>query len=162
DLLIYGVEFNQILQTEHQTILLGCRFQTGHFSAQDQLNPTFSALDPYFAPPNHDMNEGFQRITGYAYYTAILPLDLYLTGGLAYDDTTYPRNFQDVPVSSGQSSRSQIGPKASLVWSPVPEFTIRSAYAKSLGGVSIDESFRLEPVQLAGFTQTFRNVMPVA
>jgi hypothetical protein len=38
--------------------------------------------------------------------------------------------------------------------------TVRGIYAQSLGGASFDQSFRLEPVQLTGFDQTFRSIIP--
>ena len=37
--------------------------------------------------------------------------------------------------------------------------TFRGAYAEGLGGVTFDESVRLEPVQLAGFNQSYRTVI---
>src|SRR5207248_1669510 len=38
--------------------------------------------------------------------------------------------------------------------------TLRGMYAWTLSGASFDESFRLEPAQLAGFPQSFRAVIP--
>jgi outer membrane receptor protein involved in Fe transport len=99
-------------------------------------------------------------LTGYGYLT-VEPLEkLWLTGGLAYDDITFPRNFRQPPISSGEDHRSQLGPKAAVVWNPLREATLRGAYSRSLGGVSLDESFRLEPTQLAGFPQAFRSLIP--
>jgi outer membrane receptor protein involved in Fe transport len=64
-----------------------------------------------------------------------------------------------VPVTAGEDERDLLSPKASLVWSIVPAVTLRAAYSQSLGGVSFDESFRLEPTQLAGFNQSFRTII---
>jgi hypothetical protein len=50
-------------------------------------------------------------------------------------------------------------PKLGLVWSPTREVTFRAAYGQALGGVSFDESFRLEPTQIAGFNQAFRSII---
>jgi hypothetical protein len=36
---------------------------------------------------------------------------------------------------------------------------LRGVYTRSLGGVSLDESYRLEPTQLAGFPQAFRSLI---
>jgi hypothetical protein len=36
---------------------------------------------------------------------------------------------------------------------------VRGVYTRSLGGVSIDESYRLEPTELAGFPQAFRSLI---
>ena len=41
----------------------------------------------------------------------------------------------------------------------MPLFTLRGAYTRSLGGVSEDESYRLEQTQVAGFPQTFRSLI---
>src|SRR5262249_30816350 len=102
---------------------------------------------------------GFERITGYGYLT-VRPLErLWLTGGFAYDHETFPRNFRAPPVTPGEETESQLGPKAALVWSPISEATVRGVYTRSLGGVSLDESYRLEPTQLAGFPQAFRSLI---
>ena len=37
---------------------------------------------------------------------------------------------------------------------------LRAAYSQSLGGAFFDQSVRLEPVQLAGFNQAFRSLVP--
>ena len=37
--------------------------------------------------------------------------------------------------------------------------TLRGIYTRSLGGVSLDESYRLEPTELAGFPQAFRSLI---
>jgi hypothetical protein len=84
---------------------------------------------------------------------------VWLTGGFAYEDMTFPSNFRHPPISPGEDHRSQLGPKAALVWELAPQAALRGIYAKSLGGVSLDESYRLEPTQLAGFPQAFRSVI---
>src|SRR5262249_15979918 len=104
--------------------------------------------------------EDFKRATGYAYYT-IEPLDaFFITGGLSYDSVEYPENFRAPPISPGTQSEDLLGPKAALVYSPSKWVTLRGIYARSLGGVSLDQSYRLEPTQLAGFVQTFRSIIP--
>ncbi len=106
------------------------------------------------------MTEGFNRYTSYGYLT-VEPLEhFWLTGGAAYDDITYPDNFRNPPLSPGEAHTYQLGPKAGLVWSPVSLLTVRGAYTRSLGGVSEDESYRLEQTQVAGFPQTFRSLIP--
>ena len=84
---------------------------------------------------------------------------LKLTGGVTVDTEKFPYYFRNPPVTSGEDNRTQIGPKAALVWSPVPEATLRGFYTRSLGGVSLDESYRLEPTELAGFPQAFRSLI---
>src|SRR6185295_9164789 len=58
-----------------------------------------------------------------------------------------------------EDRRSQGGSKAAIVRSPLQEATMRGIYTRSLGGVSLDESYRLEPTQLAGFPQAFRTLI---
>jgi hypothetical protein len=46
------------------------------------------------------------------------------------------------------------------MWSPWKETNLRFAYSRSLGGVFFDQSVRLEPVQVEGFTTAFRSLIP--
>jgi ferric-dicitrate binding protein FerR (iron transport regulator)/outer membrane receptor protein involved in Fe transport len=157
---IYGGELNQIAQWDNVTLVAGGRFQTGTFNTQNQMNNP-GALAPLFnSPPASGSVDGdFYRATGYGYLTVEPVENLWLTAGLAYDEVEYPSNFRAPPVSSGQKTTSQLGPKGGLVWSPTPRVTLRAFYAQSLGGVSLDESYRLEPTQLAGFPQAFRSLI---
>jgi hypothetical protein len=159
---IYTVELNQIFQWDWATLSAGSRYQSGNFTASSLLyNPPPDTASFFNNPPSDVSSEdGFHRITGYGYLT-VEPLDrLWLTGGLAYDDMTYPRNYRLPPISPGTDHASQLGPKAALVWNPTASATFRGIYTKSLGGVSIDESYRLEPTELAGFPQAFRSLIP--
>jgi hypothetical protein len=152
---IYLAELNQIFQWNRVTLSLGGRWQGGSFQTQAQFaNSPLPLTSNPFA-----QIEGFNRLTGYGYLT-VEPLDrLWLTGGAAYDDITYPDNFRNPPLSPGEAHTYQLGPKAGLVWNPVPLLTLRGAYTRSLGGVSADESYRLEQTQVAGFPQTFRSLI---
>jgi len=158
---IYTAEINQIFQLHWLTLSAGARYQSGTFDTTAQLfNP--ARLINFFdqrATNAIATHEDFERVTGYGYLT-VTPIErLWLTAGLSYDDITYPANFRQPPISSGQDHRNQLGPKASLVWQPVPQATVRGMFTRSLGGVSLDESYRLEPTQLAGFPQAFRSLI---
>ena len=156
---IYTGELNQIFEWERVTLSLGARFQSGTFDTSvGMTNPP--GLAPLFhGPLNTSSSDPMQRATGYGYLT-VEPIDrLWLIGGLAYDDLTYPRNFRYPPTASGSDNTSDLGPKAALVWQPLTAVTLRGAYSRSLGGVSLDESYRLEPTQLAGFPQVFRSLI---
>jgi hypothetical protein len=106
------------------------------------------------------LDEDFARGSAYVYQTWKIPPGLRLTGGWTYEHLTYPGNFRAPPLTAGQESRERFNPKASLVWEPWTNVVARAAYARSLGGVSLDETFRLEPTQLAGFSQDFRSLLP--
>jgi Tfp pilus assembly protein PilF len=160
-LVIYTAELNQILRWNRVTISAGARYQNGGFDTTSQLNNPGQLAFFFGQAATNAMSssDDFERITGYGYLT-VEPLDkIWLTGGLAYEDITYPLNFRHPPISSGEEHRSQLGPKAALVWELTPQATLRGAYSKSLGGVSLDESYRLEPTSLAGFPQSFRSLI---
>ena len=154
---IYTVELNQIAQSERHALLLGGRFQTGDFRTRNSL--TNAASPTFFPPIDNQVDADFRRISAYAYYTLAVWHPLLLTAGLAYDQVTFPQNHRQVPIQTGSSTRERLNPKAALVWSPAPEVTVRGVYTRSLGGVSFDESYRLEPTQLAGFSQSFRTLL---
>jgi tetratricopeptide (TPR) repeat protein len=159
---IYLAELNQIFEWDRVTLSLGGRWQGGSFQTQAQFSNPPSGFPGWFNDPvaQASLDEGFNRYTGYGYLT-VEPLEhLWLTGGAAYDDITYPANFRNPPLSPGEAHTCQLGPKAGLVWSPVSLLTVRGAYTRSLGGVSEDENYRLEQTQVAGFPQTFRSLIP--
>jgi Tfp pilus assembly protein PilF len=158
---IYLAELNQLFQWNRVTLSLGGRWQGGSFQTQAQFANPPPGLASLFNNPvaQASLDEGFNRLTGYGYLT-VEPFDrLWLIGGAAYDDMTYPDNFRNPPLSSGEAHTYQLGPKAGLVWNPVSLLTLRGAYTRSLGGVSEDESYRLEQTQVAGFPQTFRSLI---
>jgi cytochrome c-type biogenesis protein CcmH/NrfG len=157
---IYSAEVNQICEWDRVTLSAGARYQAGKFQTQDFLqNPT--GLGILFGTPvaAGSTDENFDRVTGYGYLTVKPVEHLLLTGGFAYDEATFPDNYRQPPVTPGEDSRSQLGPKAALVWSPVSQATLRAVYTRSLGGISLDESYRLEPTELAGFPQAFRSLI---
>jgi Tfp pilus assembly protein PilF len=151
---IYSGEVNQICEWDRVTLSAGVRYQNGTFRTQDHLDPT-----SFGTSSSDSARATFDRFCGYSYLT-VQPLDrMWLTAGLASDQVQYPDNFRNPPVASGEDTRRQLGPKAALVWNPVPAVTVRGDYTHSLGGVSLDESYRLEPTQLAGFPQAFRSLI---
>jgi len=164
---MYGTEVNQIFQSEKQILLAGGRFQTGNLDAKDRIDSPVDANglpDPFLAslftnPPVH-IDEDFERYSVYGYYTLKPVPELLLTAGISYDHLEFPDNFRFAPINAGSTSRNLLAPKGALVWSPGPAVTLRGAYSEGLGGVTIDDSYRLEPTQLGGFNQTFRSVVP--
>ena len=152
-------ELNQVFQNDRHTLLFGGRYQRGSIRAINQLrySPAPNALLP---PVDDSIDEDFERRTAYAYYSLKLIEPLVLLGGITYDDLRYPQNFRDPPITPGEAEREQIGPKAAVTWTPAKSVTLRGAYSRSLSGVMDDQSFRLEPTQLAGFVQTYRTIIP--
>src|SRR5690606_907215 len=101
----------------------------------------------------------FQRTSVYGYHSWQILDPLLLVGGLSYDRIELPRNWNAPPVSDRQTTKDQVSPKAGLVWTPGKNTTIRAAYTRSLSGASLDQSFRIEPSQVAGLNQSFRSLM---
>ena len=104
----------------------------------------------------------FERITGYGYYYWRVLEPLQLTAGVSYDYLRFPVNFRSSPISTGEDSKDQVSPKAGFTWTPARDTAVRFAYTRSLGGVSFDQSVRLEPSQVAGFNQAYRSLIPEA
>ena len=160
ELEIYTAELNQIFRQGRHTLVLGGRVQSGDIQTHSLLTNPGSNTNLFHVPAaDTRIDEDYFRSSAYAYYTVELPTHLTLTAGVACDNVRMPSNFRAQPVSGGETTRDQISPKAALVWNPAAPVTLRGVYAKSLGGVSLDESFRLEPTQLAGFPQSFRNII---
>ena len=161
DLTIYSGELQQIWQTPEHNTILGTRFQYGNFDI-DNVQDSPSSF-PFFFPPNaiqQDFSPLFRRISAYGYHQWQILDPLQLIGGVAYDRLTYPENFQTIPVSGGTKTEHQISPKAGFIWTPLDNSTIRFAYTRSLGGASLDQSYQLEPSQVAGFIQSYRSIIP--
>ena len=164
---------NQICEWDRFTLSAGkSRYQNGSFQTQDQFNPPASLTAPIIVPPGFPpipplananyadaSDDRFERVVEYGYAT-VEPLDhIWLTGGAAFDRVRYPDDFRSPPIHSGENITSQLGPKAAFLWNPIPQLALRGAYTRSLGGVSLDESYRLEPTQLNGFPQAFRSLI---
>jgi outer membrane receptor protein involved in Fe transport len=79
---------------------------------------------------------------------------------LSYDKLQFPANFRFAPLSTQQAHKDQLSPKGGIVWTPAKHTTLRFGYSQSIGGVGFDQSFRLEPTQIAGFNQSFRSLIP--
>lgn len=171
-LVIWSGELQQIWEREKQTFVMGARYQYGTFDTQSALGPatptylsslTQTSFLAYAAPPNsQNVSPSFERFTGYGYYYWQVFDPLLLNAGLSYDYLEFPQNFRSPPISGNEQWEGQLSPKAGFTWTPRPDTTVRFAYTRSLGGVSFDQSVRLEPSQVAGFNQAFRSLIPEA
>ena len=152
DLVAYSGEIQQIFQSARQTLVLGGRFQSGDIDTHVSIQR--------FLPVHQDISPDLNRFSGYGYYSLHLIDPLQLTAGLAYDYLDYPVNNEIAPVSTAQTHRDQMSPKAGFRWTPLENTTVRGAYTRSLGGVFYDTSVRLEPTEIDGFNQAFRSIIP--
>ncbi len=148
----YSAEAQQIFQSESQTLVFGVRYQTGtiddHSFVDDQL------------PVGQDISPDLTRLTGYGYYSYQVANPLLLTAGISYDRLQYPQNDELPPLSTMETTKDQVSPKAGFRWTPLTNTTFRGAWTRSLGGVFYDTSVRLEPTEIAGFNQAFRSMIP--
>ena len=160
DFVTYTAEFQQILTFDSDTVVFGSRAQDGEFDTSSSLQN----LDPNIAPiysnslAQQNFNVGLQRINVYAYDTWHIAPWLSLTGGVTYDDLLYPENFRTPPINGAQQRLDKVSPKAGLILQPAKGTTFRAAYAQAISGASFDESVRLEPTEVAGFTQAYRTI----
>ena len=153
--ILYSTDAQQILESEHHSLVFGGRLQVGRFDPTVDLTRDFSGLVA------HQAGRGdFARGSTYGYYTWRPLVSLNLIGGLAYDTIRFPENTDFVPISLSERSRSQISPKVGILLTPWDRGLIRGTFTRSLGGLFFDNSIRIEPTQVAGFNQAFRSLIP--
>ncbi len=162
DFSFYHAELNQIVQSVRSTLVGGVRYQVGEFETRNRLDlvpgSSFGLLFPTPAA-NSSFIDQFERVSGYVYFTRAFWDQLYLTGGVSYDRMRYPANHRMPPIAGAESEEDQVSPKASLVWIPSDRLSVRAMYSRFLGGVRFDQSYGLEPTQLAGFGQPYRTII---
>lgn len=158
---IYSAELQHIQQMRQHTLLAGARFQTGLFETRSIMSinrPTFLGG---FATPAVDQatSVDFQRLSIYAYdFWSPRPW-ITLIGGLSWDHIEHPDNFRNPPVNDRERRNEKLSGKAGIILTPSRWFQVRGAFTQGLGGVTFDESVRLEPVQIAGFNQSYRTII---
>jgi Tfp pilus assembly protein PilF len=161
-LTIYSGELQQIWQTPEHNTIVGTRIQYGDFHMSDVQNQPSGLAFVFPNPPTNAIyaTSLFRRISAYGYHQWQIFDPLQLIGGVAYDRITYPENFQTAPISGADQTEDQISPKAGLILTPLDGTTVRFAYTRSLSGASLDQSYQLEPSQVAGFIQSYRSIIP--
>jgi len=164
DLTIYSGELQQIWETPQHNTVVGSRIQYGDFETHNLQTEPYSIQIPFPPPPTpaaqQSFDSQFNHISAYGYHQWQVFDPLQLVGGVAYDRITLPENFLSPPLSGTPKTEDQISPKAGLILTPLAGNTVRFAYTKSLSGASLDQSYRLEPSQVAGFIQSYRSIMP--
>ncbi|MGB7770040.1 MAG: TonB-dependent receptor [Verrucomicrobiia bacterium] len=159
---IYSGELQQIWEGPSHNTVIGTRIQYGQFHTTVlQDNPSPSVAPDFLDPiPPEDFTSLFKRFSFYGYHQWQIFEPLQLIGGVAYDRITYPQDFQSVPIPGDETTANQFSPKAGLIWTPLDKTTVRFAYTRSLGGASLDQSYQIEPSQVAGFIQNYRSIIP--
>ena len=152
---LYSAELQQIWETPYHSLVVGGRWQTGEIDTHATLSRSLTGVIT-----EDGVNNSLERGNIYAYYTWRICDALQLIGGASYDHLTFPANNDLPPLSSSETSRELLSPKAGLLFAPWNRGMFRASYTKSLGGLYFDNSVRLEPTQVAGFNQAFRSLIP--
>lgn len=173
----YTLEVQQLCQNRTDRgghgLVAGARVQAGSLDTQTRLgdflvpalvlyNPWHTNWNASWGYPGYATNQDTHllRVSAYAYYHWQPASPFLFTLGLTYDWLDYPQNHRFAPTSGRQAGADQLSPKWGLMWTPAEFLSFRAAYSRSLGGVSLEQSFQLEPTQVAGFNQAFRSLMP--
>ncbi len=174
DFTAFGAEVQQIWRSPQHTFVAGGRVQHGQVDTRTHLvyaGDLFPGLAYSYDPAEGltDRQEIHQvvtadldRLVGYAYWQWRVADPLSLVAGVSVDHISYPRDVVSSLVTDEEQNKTQISPKAGFTWTPHPSSIVRGAYSQSLGGLFYDNSVRLEPVQIAGFNQIYRNLAPDA
>jgi len=161
---IYSGEVQQIFEQPQHNTILGARAQYGHFQTEtlQDLPSTLAFLFPDIPAPSaqQDFTSLFKRFALYGYHQWEVTDWLELIGGASYDSITFPEDFRTAPISSKDTTEDQISPKAGMIWRPAANTAVRFAYTRSISGASVDQSFQIEPSQVAGFIQSYRSIIP--
>lgn len=158
---IYTTEVQHIWQTERNTLLAGASWQNGEFDTSTRLSIERPNFNAGFSTPaaQQSIVTDFDRLSLYAYDYWQPASWLTLIGGVAWDHVEHPDNFRNPPVNALQREEEKVSSKFGFTATPSKWIIARGAYTQGLGGVTYDESVRLEPVHLAGFNQAFRTVL---
>lgn len=158
---IYTAELQHIQQSDKNTFIAGARWQGGQFETDTRLSvlrPNFTGGFTTPAADQHSVTD--MRRTSIYTYDYYSPVSWFtLIGGLAWDRLDRPDNFRNPPVNDRQQDEQQLSGKVGFTMTPSPGVNLRGAYTEGLGGVTFDESVRLEPSQVAGFSQAYRTVL---
>lgn len=161
DVGISSGEVQHVWQTNRHTVLVGGRWQEGAIETKTRVDVLAPANVPFFTSPAalQQVKVDFERRSLYAYDFVKLSPWLTLNTGVTWDWIERPENFRNPPVSDRQVETERTSAKVGFTLSPARSWAIRGAYTEAVGGVSFDETVRLEPVQFAGFNQAFRTVL---
>ena len=169
DLVLYSAELQQIFQIQNHGVILGGRLQSARFDNTDSLgasspftigNTTTTTSVAFISSPiAQQFDSDFDRADVYGYYNWRIWDPFLLTAGVSYDRIYFPQNHRSPPISNSQDTESRVSPKAGFTWTPGKDTTVRAAYTRSLGGLTFDQSIRLEPSQVDGFNQAFRSLI---
>jgi tetratricopeptide (TPR) repeat protein len=156
-------EIQHILSGDWGDTVLGSRLQQGTMDFSSRLVTGTNVLLANLVNQTElatQASQNYQKLSGYVYVQPRLNRNLQLTLGSSVESVHSPLAHYTIPVDDAAIETVRLLPKAGLLWSRYPWLTLRTLYAETMGGLSFDESFRLEPSQLLGFPQSFRTLIP--
>lgn len=161
DIEVDGAEIQQIIPLGPLTTVAGVRYQEGRIEPSAVLRDRLGAAPGLLDRPASDtsFSAEFERLSVYVYSTLRLGPAVSVLGGITYDRLEYPLNIRIPPLQDDHEQIEHWSPKVALFLQPARWLRLRGFYSEAISGVSLDESFRLEPAQLAGFPQGFRTLL---
>ncbi|MBI3869317.1 MAG: TonB-dependent receptor [Verrucomicrobia bacterium] len=156
---IESAELQHILDAGRHSTVWGLLGQVGQFETFSQ-QATADPTEVHLTDGTRASTAPFDRSKLYAYDTWQALDSLQFTAGLALDAVHFPANYRAPPISDTMRTVSRLSPKAGLVWTPTSRTAFRIAQAQGITGASFDQSFSLEPSQVAGMNQAFRSLIP--
>ncbi len=156
---IYSAEAQNIFTAGPMNVIVGARCQFGTFDTNDLISIVSSPSRFVLTPAYQDSSVDFARTNLYAYDIWRITSSLSVTGGLTFDFLQYPDNFRAPPINDQKRRLNKLSPKLGAIWEPPTGTVVRAAYTEAISGASFDESIRLEPTQVAGFTQAYRSLV---
>ncbi len=154
DTTFYNANVQHIIKGNRITTVLGGRYQYGDIEIDGTLNTGIRGTSL-----KDDFDSEFYRFSIFAYNYWEVSDNFQINFGVTFDKIKYPVNVDILPATDDTTKDDQISPKIGFVYTPMENLTLRGAYTQSLGGLFFDNSVRLEPTQLAGFTQAFRSLI---
>jgi Tfp pilus assembly protein PilF len=157
----YSTELQQIWEQADHTTIIGARYQWGqlHYNDYQQNANIFGYFNDPFVD-SQDLYNSFHYFSGYAYHNWQILDSLMIEGGAAYEINHEPENEGGIPALSDAKTSAQLSPKAGIVWTPLNGTTVRGAFTRNLTGFEGGQSTRIEPSEVAGFNQAFRDLIP--
>ena len=161
ELELNNAEIQQIWQTPGNTVIAGGRVQEGELELfSSQSSPMFPIPLRLRLANTNRFQSDYKRLAFYLYDYLQIHEQFRLIGGISYDQIEYPSNFRYAPINAGRKNTRALSPKGGFIFKPWRGTVARGAYTRNIGGITYDQSFRLEPSQIAGFNQAFRSIIP--
>jgi tetratricopeptide (TPR) repeat protein len=162
----YSAELQQIWEQADHTTIIGARFDWGNVrytNAESEVDgdqydlSQFPNQNPFIT---QDFKLDYDHFDIYGYHNWQIADSFALNLGLSYDYLYQPADVGTTPFATEEKTRTQISPKIGFIWTPAQNTTFRAAYTRSLSDFAGEQSYRLEPTEIAGFNQAFRSIIP--